>query len=141
VDIGAGSTSAGSKYVLLATADIGHVKVEVRQGDWKACAAGCAIVNPSNSSLTHGAGLAKLIDDVAGADYIEMCQQIGGLAAGSAITTPGFGYAAWAHVHIAHVPVCMLRRCRRSRSNTFVGFSVPAVPLLFADCPLFTWNT
>ena len=55
---------------------IGHIDVEVRQGDWTHCASDGAVVNPSNTALIHGAGLAHAIDVAGGPEYMRDLERI-----------------------------------------------------------------
>lgn len=66
------------------------VHVEVRQGDFKQCAAGCCLVNPSNNDMRHGAGLAAAIDKAAGAKYVAHAASLAPLATGDAKWSPSY---------------------------------------------------
>ena len=55
------------------------VVVEVREGDWRTCAQGSAVVSPSNASFRHGADLAFDIDRCAGKAYVNHCATLGTL--------------------------------------------------------------
>ena len=55
------------------------VVVEVREGDWRTCAQGSAVVGPSNASFRHGADLAFDIDQCAGKAYVNHCASLGTL--------------------------------------------------------------
>jgi O-acetyl-ADP-ribose deacetylase (regulator of RNase III) len=67
---------------------IGHIDVEVRQGDWTLCASHGAVVNPSNTALIHGAGLAHAIDDAGGPEYMRDLERIRSRHVSSVVKLP-----------------------------------------------------
>jgi O-acetyl-ADP-ribose deacetylase (regulator of RNase III) len=78
------------------------VRVEVRAGDYKVCAASCALVNPSNTTLTHGGGLAAAIDRAAGPEYVVAARALAPLAVGTAMVTAGFNLSTVGITHVIH---------------------------------------
>jgi O-acetyl-ADP-ribose deacetylase (regulator of RNase III) len=95
--IGAGEAAGGRAGAGAGAGAAGggaRVTVEVRQGDWKDCARGVgAIVNPANSKLGNGGGMAMRIEDAAGAEFRSLCEAAlraldgGSLMRGSATLT------------------------------------------------------
>ena len=82
------------------------VHVEVRQGDFKQCAAGCCLVNPSNNDLRHGAGLAAAIDRAAGAKYVAYAASLAPLATGGAKLSPSYDLRALRIPSVIHTGGC-----------------------------------
>ena len=70
---------AAAPRAVLRTAVGTSVVVEVREGDWRTCAQGSAVVSPSNASFRHGADLAFDIDRCAGKAYVNHCASLGTL--------------------------------------------------------------
>ena len=81
---------AAAPIVAMRTAVGTSAVVEVRQGDWRACAQGSAVVSPSNASFRHGAGLAFDIDQCAGTAYVDHCATLGRLTDSRVQVNTGF---------------------------------------------------
>jgi hypothetical protein len=75
---------------VLRTAVGTSVVVEVRQGDWRTCAQGSAVVSPSNALFRHRLGLALDIDQCAGTAYVHHCATLGTLTDSRVQVTAGF---------------------------------------------------
>jgi hypothetical protein len=107
------SRAVGRGMGVLAAVDVGSsVRVEVRAGDYMACAAGCALVNPSNSALVHGGGLAAVIDRAAGPKYVAAARACAPLLVGAAKATAGFNLSSAGISHVIHTGAWCDATCR-----------------------------
>jgi hypothetical protein len=94
--------SSAPAFATLVAATVGGAQVEVRCGEFARCAEGCALVNPSNSGLRHGGGLARAIDDAAGPAYVAGLAACRPLPVGTAKVTGAYALSAHGITHVIH---------------------------------------
>ena len=115
--------------VVLATAELNGVLLEVRHGD--ICSAEVdAIVNPANEAMRHRSGVAKVIADKAGGGIVQresdvwMCKH-GPLTTGERVAVTSAGALPCTYVvHVAgpvHEAVCNVSGCTRVTWNGMAG--------------------